>query len=66
MTPGTYERLDDLPDVMTPQDLIAFLPLGRNAIYELLQEQRIKSVRVGQKFIIPKTALRDFLGGVSE
>lgn len=40
-----------------------YLPIGRNAIYELLNQQRIRNVRVGQKFIIPRAALRDFLEG---
>jgi excisionase family DNA binding protein len=53
----------ELPDVLTPQDLIAFLPIGRNAVYDALKTQKIKSVRVGQKFLITKSALREFLGG---
>ena len=59
-------RFDQLPDILTPQDLMAFLPIGRNAIYDLLQNQQIRNVRVGQKFIIPKAALREFLGGAVE
>ena len=27
----------DLPDVMSPSDLAAFLPIGRNGVYEALQ-----------------------------
>ena len=41
-----------------------FLRIGRDAIYKALQDGTIRSVRLGQKFIIPKPALRDFLGGV--
>ncbi len=57
---------EDLPDVLTPRDLRDFLPIGRNAVYEILRTERIRSVRVGQKFMIPKGALRDFLGGSTE
>jgi len=56
-------RFEELPDLLTPHDLMRYLPVGRNAIYELLNQQRIRNVRVGQKFIIPRTALRDFLEG---
>ena len=54
-------RYDHLPDVLTPQEARAFLRLGRNAIYAALQDGRIRSVRLGQKFLIPKAALREFL-----
>ena len=54
-------RYDDLPDVLTPKEAQAFLRLGRNAIYAALQDGKIRSVRVGQKFLIPKAALREFL-----
>ena len=54
----------DLPDVLTPEQLRAFLPLGRNAIYEALRAKIIPSVRVGQKYLIAKSALRDFLPGL--
>lgn len=59
-------HLADLPELLTPQHLIRYLPIGRNAVYELLNAQRIRSVRIGQKFIIPKAALREFLGGSVE
>jgi excisionase family DNA binding protein len=45
---------------------MAFLPMGRNAVYDALKAQAIKSVRVGQKFLITKAALREFLGGSVE
>lgn len=52
----------ELPDVLTPADLMEFLPLGRNAVYQAIKEQRIRSVRCGQKLLITKAALGDFLG----
>ncbi len=58
---ATTVRYDQLPDVLTPKEAQAFLRLGRNAIYAALQDGRIRSVRLGQKFLIPKAALREFL-----
>ncbi len=54
-------RLDSLPDVLTPQDLMKVLPIGRDAVYLLLQRKEIASVRIGRKFIVPKQALKAFL-----
>lgn len=63
---ATNVRYDELPDVLTPRGAQAFLRLGRNAIYAALQDGRIRSVRLGQKFLIPKAALREFLGRDAE
>jgi len=59
-------RFCELPDVLTPADLMQFLPIGRNAVYEELRAKTIPSVRVGQKYLIAKAALRERLGGVVE
>jgi Helix-turn-helix domain len=56
-------RFTELPDVLTPRDLIAFLPIGRNAVYDALRTRAIKSIRVGHRLLITKAALREFLGG---
>lgn len=54
-------RYGEMPEVLTPKEVRAFLRLGRNATYAALQDGRIRSVRLGQKFLIPKAALREFL-----
>ncbi len=59
-------RFAELPEILTPQDLIKYLPIGRDSIYAALKSQAIRCVRIGQKFIIPKAALREFLGGAVE
>jgi excisionase family DNA binding protein len=64
MTPKV--RFEDLPEVCTPQDLIRYLPIGRDGVYAALRTQAIRNTRLGQKFLIPKAAVRDFLGGEVE
>jgi excisionase family DNA binding protein len=59
-------RFDELPEILTPRDLIEYLPIGRDGVYSALKEQRIRNIRLGQKIIIPKAALREFLGGDGE
>lgn len=56
-------RFAELPEILTPKHLIEYLPLGRDAVYDALKSQMIRNVRIGQKFIITKGALREFLGG---
>ena len=43
-----------------------YLPIGRDSVYEALKSQSIRNVRIGQKIIVTKAALRDFLGGAIE
>jgi excisionase family DNA binding protein len=59
-------RFDELPELLTPLDLTNYLPIGRDAVYSALKAQKIPNVRLGQKFIVTKAALREFLGGAVE
>lgn len=63
---ATPPGFDDLPDVLTAREARAYLRLGRNALYTALQDGTIRSVRLGQKFLVPKAAVREFLDGVAE
>ena len=56
-------RLDELPEILTAADVVAYLRgiFGRNAVYDLLNSQRIRNRRHGQKFLIPKIALQEFI-----
>lgn len=65
-TSGHTRSFEDLPDVLTPRDLIAFLPIGRSSVYGALRTHAIKSIRIGQRLLITKAALREFLGGHAE
>ena len=56
-------RFDDLPDVLTPGEVQSFMRLGRNATYALLQNGTLRSVRLGQKYLIPRDAVGELLAG---
>lgn len=53
--------LENYKDVLSVQDLYNILPIGRNSIYKLLNNNTIKNIHVGNKIIIPKQYLVDFL-----
>lgn len=65
-TPKQPLRFEDLPQILTPKHLIDYLPIGRDAVYTALKSQAIPNVRLGQKFMVTKAALREFLGGTVE
>lgn len=55
------EMFKDYPDIITILDLQTMLHIGRNAAYKLLQDESIVSIRVGKKYIIPKTSVSNFV-----
>ena len=52
---------DDMPDVLTPQNIMKILNLGKNTTYDLLQTGAIKSVRIGNQYRVPQKYVYDFL-----
>lgn len=49
------------PDVLTVKDVQHILRLGRNSVYSLLENGKIKTIRAGKKYIIPKISLVQFI-----
>lgn len=58
------ELLKNCNDFMTINDLYAVLPLGKNQIYKLIKSGEIKSKFIGNKYIVPKTALIDYFNNL--
>lgn len=49
------------PDVVTVEQLCKMLHIGKNTAYSLLTSEQIKSVRVGNKYIIPTKWVEEYL-----
>jgi len=56
-----YISYDDIPLIMTVEDLMPILLIGRNTAYDLVRSGEIKSIRVGRQIRIPRDALIAFL-----
>ena len=63
MMTTTYKSFEELPLVLTVEQLIPVLGIGRNAAYELVRSGQIASIRIGHQYRIPKDALAGFLAG---
>ncbi len=50
-------KLEDLPELLTPMEVRAFLGIGRNTVYELIESGELPARRFGQRLFIPKAAL---------
>ena len=57
----TYTHYDQLPLVLSVDELTKILGIGRNTAYDLIRCGRIRSVRIGHKIRIPKDSLLEFL-----
>ena len=56
-------NIENLPLLLTVNDLASVLRIGRNAAYKLVKYGIIQSTRVGRSIRIPRNALVQFLEG---
>ena len=61
--PITPPRFDDLPEMVTVEEMGAFLRISRNSAYDLVKSGTLKSVKFGRVIRIPKAALLEGNGG---
>jgi len=61
MAENRFAVYEELPLVLTVEQLASILNIGRNAAYELVRTQRIETIRVGKQIRITREALWDFL-----
>lgn len=53
--------LADYDDILTTKDVQEFLHIGRNTLYDYLATGKIKSLKIGGKYKIPKIYLLQFI-----
>lgn len=53
--------LKDEPEVLTVVEAVNILRIGKNKAYNLVNDGRLSSIKVGGKTIIPKMCLAFFL-----
>jgi len=52
---------NNYPDIITVEQLTKMLNIGKSSAYSLLQTNKIRHVKVGRKYIIPKKEVIEFL-----
>jgi len=52
---------NDLPDVLTVEELQAALSIGRSTAYRLIQSGQILHLRIGKNIKIPRRYLVDYI-----
>nr|WP_176789754.1 helix-turn-helix domain-containing protein [Ruminococcus bromii] len=61
MTEHAYEMFYKYDDIVSVEDVMEMLHLGRVTVYNLLKSGRIHTLRVGKKYVISKKSVIDFL-----
>ncbi len=57
----TKKSLSACPDLMTPKQVQNILHIGRGKMYKLINEQQLKTLRIGREYRIPKAFLLNYL-----
>ena len=52
---------ESFKDVLTVNEVCTALHLGKNSVYKLLQSGILQCLKIGKKYIIPKSFLIDFI-----
>ncbi len=58
-----YHSVEELPLILTVEDLMPVLCIGRNTAYDLVRSGQIQSLRIGHQIRIPRDALIEFIFG---
>ena len=57
--------LENYKDVLTVNDLMEILHIGRNTAYTYLQNGEIPSKKIRRKYIIPKIGVENYLRNIT-
>ena len=57
--PASFE---DLPLVLTLDEVARLMNISRSKVYELVRSNQIKSIRVGSQHRVPKHEIQQYLG----
>ena len=52
---------EDLPTILSIEDLMKFLGIGKNSAYNLVRSGQIKSVRIGRQIRITRESVIAFV-----
>ena len=56
-----YENMRRYDDVLTVNDLMDYLAIGKNTAYRLLRAKKIKAIKIGRIYKIPKANVQKFV-----
>lgn len=61
MQESKWKTLDDMPAMITVEELMGYLRLSKGTVYDLLRSKKIVSIRIGGRIRVPRKALALYL-----
>lgn len=55
------EIFSEYSDIVTVDEVMKMLRLGKNTVYKLLKDDKITNVKVGARYVIPKQSIIEFV-----
>jgi putative molybdopterin biosynthesis protein len=55
--------LEEMPDVLTMDEVAEVMRIGRNSAYEAVRSGQLPSRTIGRRKVVPREALRAYLAG---
>lgn len=55
------EIFSEYSDIVTVDEVMKMLRLGKNTVYKLLEDDEIMNVKVGARYVIPKQSVIKFV-----
>lgn len=48
-------------DILTPEDVMEYLDIGKNSVYDILNSGELKAFKIGRKWKIPRKELDNYI-----
>lgn len=55
------EIFSEYSDIVTVNEVMKMLRLGKNTVYKLLKDDEIMNLKVGARYVIPKQSVIEFV-----
>ena len=57
----SYELFSDYPDILSVQQLMELLQIGKVLAYKLIESKKFKAVKIGREYKVLKNSIIDFI-----
>lgn len=55
------QKFDDSETMLTPNDVIEYLEMGKNTVYDLFKEKKFRGFRIGGRFMVKKSDFYNYI-----
>lgn len=60
------EMFTEYDEILSIEDVMEILHIGKNSVYSLLKSNEIRNIRVGKRYIVLKQSVINFITAITE